>query len=64
MGQHDVNARDRESLIRMLCDPQVQKNVDAMVTHVFPMSQAGEAFDIQVSKKCGKVFLKPQELAA
>jgi hypothetical protein len=35
-----------------------------MVTHVFPMSKAGEAFDVQVSKKCGKIFLRPQEIAA
>jgi hypothetical protein len=32
-----------------------------MVTHVFPMSKAGEAFDVQVSKECGKIFLRPQE---
>ena len=61
MGQHDVNARDRETLVRMLCNPTVQKNIDAMVTHVFPMSKAGEAFDVQVSKQCGKIFLRPWE---
>ena len=61
MGQHDVNARDRETLVRMLCNPQVQKNIDAMVTHVFPMSKAGEAFEVQVSKKCGKIFMRPWE---
>jgi threonine dehydrogenase-like Zn-dependent dehydrogenase len=60
-GQHDVRMCDRESLVRMLCNPTVQKNIDAMVTHVIPMSQAGEAFDVQVSKKCGKIFLRPQE---
>jgi hypothetical protein len=43
----------------MLCNPQVQKNIDAMVTHEFPMSKAGEAFDVQVSKQCGKIFLRP-----
>ena len=40
---------------------QVQKNIDAMVTHVFPMSKAGEAFDVQVSKQCGKIYLYPQK---
>jgi threonine dehydrogenase-like Zn-dependent dehydrogenase len=59
-GQHDVRKIDRESLVRMLCNPQVQKNIDAMVTHVFPMSKAGDAFDVQVSKQCGKIFLQPQ----
>jgi threonine dehydrogenase-like Zn-dependent dehydrogenase len=61
MGQHDVRMRDRETLVRMLCAPAVQKNIDAMVTHIFPMSHAGEAFDVQVSKQCGKIFLKSQE---
>ena len=64
LGQHDVRARDREGLVRCLMDPEVQKMVDAMVTHVFPISKAGEAFDVQVSKKCGKIFLRPQELSA
>jgi hypothetical protein len=31
-----------------------------MVTHEFPMSQAGDAFELQVSKKCGKVYLHTQ----
>jgi len=60
LGQHDVRMRDREGLVRCLMDPTVQKNVDAMVTHVYPMSKADEAFDMQVSKKCGKIFLQPQ----
>jgi threonine dehydrogenase-like Zn-dependent dehydrogenase len=62
LGQHDVRMRDREGLVRCLMSPAVQNNVDAMVTHVFPMSNAGEAFDVQVSKQCGKIFLKPQEI--
>ena len=61
-GIQDLN--ESESGGRMLCNPRVQKNVDAMVTHVFPMSQAGEAFDVQVSKQCGKIFLDPQKIAA
>jgi hypothetical protein len=35
--------------------------VDVMVTHEFPMSRAGEAFDIQVSKQCGKIYLWTQQ---
>ncbi len=64
VGQHDVRMIDREGLVRCLMNPTVQRNVDAMVTHTFPMSKAGEAFDVQASKKCGKIFLKPQEIAA
>ena len=60
-GQHDVREGDRERLVRALSDPKVQKGIDAMVTHEFPMSRAGEAFDIQVSKQCGKIYLYAQE---
>jgi threonine dehydrogenase-like Zn-dependent dehydrogenase len=60
-GQHDVRAMDREGLVRALSDPIVQRGIDAMVTHEFPMSRAGEAFDVQVSKRCGKVYLYTQQ---
>jgi threonine dehydrogenase-like Zn-dependent dehydrogenase len=60
-GQHDVRARDREGLVRALLNQDVQRMIDVMVTHEFPMSQAGEAFDVQVSKKCGKIFLYTQK---
>lgn len=60
-GQHDVRIRDRERLVRSLNDPIVQKGIDAMVTHEFNMSKADEAFEVQVSKQCGKIYLYPQE---
>ncbi len=60
-GQHDVRIQDREGLMRALCDPIVQRGIDAMVTHEFPMSRANEAFDVQVSKQCGKVYLYTQD---
>jgi len=59
-GQHDVRARDRERLIRALMNPDVQRMVDIMVTHEYPMSKAGEAFAKQVSKECGKIYLRTQ----
>ena len=61
LGQHDVRMQDRERLVRSLTDPQVQAMIDVMVTHEFPMSQAGDAFDVQVSKQCGKVYLHTQQ---
>jgi threonine dehydrogenase-like Zn-dependent dehydrogenase len=60
-GGHDVRVRDREAMVRMLLDPTVQQHIDAMVTHTFPMSEAQEAFEIGLSKQCGKVYLLPQE---
>lgn len=59
-GQHDVRSKDREGLVRALTHPLVQRGIDAMVTHEFPMSKAGDAFELQVSKQCGKIYLYPQ----
>lgn len=61
LGQHDVRIQDREYLVRSLCNPRVQEMIDVMITHEFPMSRAGEAFDVQVSKQCGKIYLYPQQ---
>ncbi len=60
-GQHDVRVLDRQRLVRALCNREVQRMIDVMVTHEFPMSRAGEAFDIQVSKQCGKIYLWTQQ---
>jgi threonine dehydrogenase-like Zn-dependent dehydrogenase len=59
-GQHDVRIRDREGLVRSLLNEDVQRMIDVMVTHEFPMSKADEAFEVQVSKHCGKIYLHTQ----
>ena len=60
-GGHDVRFRDRDGLLRMLCDPAVQAQVDTIVTHTYPMSRAGEAFEVALTKECGKIYLLPQQ---
>ena len=60
-GQHDVRVRDREGLVRSLLNQDVQRMINAMVTHEYPMSNANEAFDMQVSKRCGKIYLHTQD---
>jgi threonine dehydrogenase-like Zn-dependent dehydrogenase len=60
-GSHDVRFMDREALVKMLMDPEVQKKVDLMVTHEFNMSDGAAAFEAALSKKAGKVYLYPQE---
>ena len=60
-GQHDVRVRDRQRLVRALMDGDVQRMIDVMVTHEFPMSRAGEAFELQASKACGKIYLWTQQ---
>lgn len=59
-GQHDVRTRDRERLVRALLDQNVQRMIDVMVTHEYPMSQANDAFATQASKRCGKIYLETQ----
>ena len=61
LGQHDVRIKDREGLVRSLLNKDVQRGIDAMVTHEFPMSRADEAFDVQETKICGKIYLYPQQ---
>jgi len=57
-GQHDVRAVDRKRLVRSLLDERVQQMIDVMVTHEFPLSEANEAFRLQASKECGKIYLR------
>ena len=61
LGGHDVRFRDRSGLVRMLGNPGVQASIDILTTHSFPMSAAGDAFDVGLSKNCGKIYLRPQE---
>ena len=60
-GNHDVNVTHREGLIKMLMDPEVQRATDLMITHEFNMSDGAAAFEACLAKKCGKVYLYPQE---
>ena len=35
--------------------------IDTIVTHTYPMSRAAEAFEVALTKDCGKIYLLPQE---
>ena len=59
-GQHDVRTRDREHLVRALLNKDVQRMIDVMITHEFPMTKAGDAFTVQAGKQCGKIYLHTQ----
>ena len=59
LGGHDVRFRDRSGLLRMLGDAGVQRHIDILTTHTFPMSRADEAFEVGLSKNCGKIYLTP-----
>jgi len=60
-GSHDVRRIDREGLVRMLGDREVQRMIDVMITHEYPMSQAPRALEVSASKRCGKIYLYPWE---
>ncbi len=60
-GGHDVRFRDRDGLLTMISDAQVQRNIDILTTHDFPMSEADKAFQVGLSKNCGKIYLRPSE---
>lgn len=60
-GGHDVRFRDRSGLVRMLGDSEVQRQIDIINTHSFPMTEAAEAFEVALSKNCGKIYLRPGE---
>ena len=60
-GGHDVRFRDRSGLVRMMRDSEVQRQIDVLNTHTFPMSQATEAFEVGLTKNCGKIYLRPGE---
>ncbi len=60
-GGHDVRFRDRAGLMRMLGDADTQRRIEVIATHTFPMSRAAEAFEMGLSRQCGKLYLLPQE---
>jgi threonine dehydrogenase-like Zn-dependent dehydrogenase len=60
-GGHDVRFRDRSGLVRMMRDAEVQRQIDVLNTHTFPMSEATEAFEVGLAKNCGKIYLRPGE---
>jgi threonine dehydrogenase-like Zn-dependent dehydrogenase len=60
----DVNINHREDILRTLCDPWIQAQVDKLVTHTLPMSRASEAFELlnnrtQNSDFIGKIHFLP-----
>lgn len=62
----DVNFNHRDDILRTLCDPWIQSQVDQLVTHTYPMSRAAEAFELLNNRTAqdefvGKVHFIPGE---
>nr|WP_273388004.1 zinc-binding dehydrogenase [Cohnella zeiphila] len=58
IGSWHYNLNDFPKLMRVI---QTSPLVDRLITHRFPMSRIGEAFERSVSQQCGKILLKPWE---
>lgn len=56
-GNWHYNISDFPKLVRVI---QTSKGkLDRLITHHFPMSEVRDAFELQTTGKCGKVFLDP-----
>jgi threonine dehydrogenase-like Zn-dependent dehydrogenase len=53
---HVADAPEMLGLIR-----NSKSQLDAYITHKFPLSQIKQAWDLKLSKQCGKVIIHPQE---
>ncbi len=58
-GSWHYNLSDAQSLMEQI--QRTPKQLDRLVTHIFDMAQAQEAFELQVSGQCGKVVLIPEQ---
>jgi len=54
------NLRDTPKMLQMIqaCGAQL----DRLITHTFPMNQVQDAWELQLSGRCGKVVLHPWEM--
>ena len=53
----DVNINHRDDILRTLCDPWIQAQVDKLVTHTFPMSRAADAFELLINRATNSNFI-------
>ena len=56
-GAWHWNLADAPRMMRMIAESGEQ--LDRQITHRFPMTRTGEAFDLQATGECGKVLLDP-----
>ncbi len=56
-GSLDINRHDTDRLLRMIA--QLGPQLDTFITHRLPMSHVGEAFELQMTRECGKIVLYP-----
>ncbi len=60
MGSWNYNLGDAPLLMQVIRDEQPR--LRSFVTHRFPLRQAQQAWELQLTGNCGKILLKPWEL--
>lgn len=58
-GSWHWNLRDAQKIMQMIRD--CHDLIDKQITHSFPMTKVQDAWELQLSRNCGKVLLKPWE---
>jgi threonine dehydrogenase-like Zn-dependent dehydrogenase len=53
------NLSDSPLMMKMIAD--LGTKLDSLITHTFPLSRVTDAWELQLSKRCGKVILHPWE---
>ncbi len=53
------NLSDSYLMMKMIAD--LGARLDSLITHTFPLSRVTDAWELQLSKRCGKVILHPWE---
>ena len=56
-GSWHYNLHDAPRLLDIIA--AAGEKIDTVVTHTFPLGRIGEAFELQLTGKCGKVLLHP-----
>ena len=53
------NLSDSHLMMKMIAESEAQLNLQ--ITHTFPLSRVRDAWELQISKECGKIILHPWE---
>jgi threonine dehydrogenase-like Zn-dependent dehydrogenase len=59
VGAWHYNLGDVAKLMQVASDSGAE--LDRMITHTFPMSRVEDAWELQITRQCGKVVLHPWE---
>jgi threonine dehydrogenase-like Zn-dependent dehydrogenase len=57
LGSLDINRRDGDALLQVI--GAMPEQIDAFITHRFPLSDIAAAFEKQIGYECGKIVLDP-----